>query len=400
MSEQRATSLGGSLAEPAVAMSRALTGLWSCIVTSYPIRTTAGAQPALRLLHAEPLDEPLDGGAGGPTLSPTMTLTAFYREYFRPVCLVGAAPRNTSQYDESLGLWHKCCAGSERRTSLGEAEPALDEIDDRRWAEFRAWLAARPGRAGGVVSANTVRKHLIAVDAVLQRAGPRSRGANPQGCDLLTDPPRAVKPAIVVDRRIKRFALEEISAWLAVCHLASSPRGAVEPRCWWESAVLLLYNTGLRIGELLAARCEWLVEDEDGQWLELPPTAVKGGQRGRRTYLNATARLVLRRLGADRERLLPFAHDPHYAQALRRKLLARSTIEPRRRYGFHGLRKAFASELTALSPSETAVKMALGHAGDVTLDYYQHRRVMIEAMDRLPQPVWRPDRDGQQRLLF
>lgn len=358
-------------------------------------------RPALRVFSVESAA----AFAEARGLWPGMTLPDFYGDFFRAVCLVGAKPRNVAQYDESIALWQKFTLELVSRKAL-PAEPSLEAIDDRLWALFREWLARRPGRSAPTLSANTVRKHLIAVDAVLKRAGPRSRDRNPQGRDLIADPPRAVKPAIVKNKQIKRFTIDEISAWLAVCHLARSPRiPDVEPRQWWQSAIVIAYNTGLRLGELLKAQFAWIVEDEDGQWLELPAWAAKGGQNGRRVYLNSQAKMAIRSVAGassleNRREILPFRQDLGYVQALRRKLLASSSIDPKRRFGFHALRKAFATELGRLSPSEAAVKMAMGHSGDVTLDFYQHRELMIDAMDRLPQPVWQPDRDGDQMLMF
>lgn len=395
MSDRRAALLGWSLAEPAVLTLLAQTGRRSCNVMS-SISSWAVDPPALRVLS-------IDGGGDFSEASglwPGMTLPKFYWDFFRQVCLVGAKPRNVGQYDESIALWKKFTLELVSRKAL-QSEPSLQAIDDRLWALFREWLARRPGRNAPTVSANTVRKHLIAVDAVLKRAGPRSRDRNPQGRDLISDPPRAVKPAIVKNKQIKRFTIDEISAWLAVCHQARSPKiPGLEPRQWWQAGIVLGYNTGLRLGELLKAQFEWIVQDEDGHWLELPAWAAKGGENGRRVYLNAQARMAIRSIAGERREILPFRHDLGYVQALRRKMLAESTIAAKRRYGFHALRKAFATELGRLSPNEAPVKMAMGHSGDVTLDFYQHRELMIEAMDKLPQPVWQPDRDGDQMLMF
>lgn len=389
MSDQRATSLEWSLAEPVERMLLAQSGLRSCnVMSSSGVSCRAGDRPALRVLSDETIGgSPFVDDRG---LWPGMPLSAFYWDFYRGVCLVGAKDRNVKQYDESIGLWVRLTG-----------DPSIDLIDDATWARFREALARRPGRGAKCISLNTVRKHLIAVDAVFKRTGPRSRDHNPQGRGLIADPPRAVKPGIVKNERIKRFTIDEISAWLAVCHTARSPKTpGIEPRQWWEGSVVLAYNTGLRLGELLKLQFLWIVEDEDGHWLELPAWAVKGGQNGRRVYLNVHARLAIRSIAGDRREILPFHHELGYVQALRRKMLAQSTIDAKRRFGFHALRKAFATELGRLSPSEAAVKMAMGHSGDVTLDFYQHRELMIEAMDKLPQPVWRPDRDGDQMLMF
>ncbi len=338
----------------------------------------------LRVFSGGDADSPDEHG-----LWPGMSLVAFYRAYVKQVCLLRARSRNVAQYEESLGLWESLTG-----------DPPLPQIDEFVCAEFVRGVALRPGRDAASLSDNTVRKHCIPVQYCLDRAGPYSRRSNPFGKGLLADPPLLPKPSIVTNDVTDNFLVAEISQWLAVCHQASTPQvKGVSPKDWWQSLILFDYNVGLRLETLLAARYDWLIEEDDGHWLQVPADAIKGKKRGRKFFVNAHALAAIESIRTDRELIFPWQHSANYLQAKRRELLAKTEIRKHRRFGFHGLRKALATELGKIS--EIASKMAMGHAGgDVTIGCYQHRVIYVEASKQLPQPVWSRDRNGSQRLLF
>jgi len=324
-----------------------------------------------------------------------MTLAEFYKAYVQPVCLVHAAKRNLDQYEQSLAYWVEFTG-----------DPPLSAIDDYTVSRFLQELKKLPGRGKRPLADNTVRKHCVHVQYVLDRAGPRSRH-NPQGQRLIDEVPILQKPSLVIDEVSDNFTLQEIAWWLEAAETAIAPvlRGC-SPGDFWRSLTLFTYNIGFRLQTLLALRWEWIYEEEFGRtrkWIKVPPEAIKK-KRGRSFYLNHAAGEALNLVRqvtpsqALAGRIFPWPHCESYLQASRRAMLAESKIPVSRHFGFHGLRKAFATELAQIN--DAAASMALGHSQrNVTRDHYLNKRVMAEAMDKLPQPKWTPPADPQLRLF-
>ncbi|HWB13313.1 MAG TPA: tyrosine-type recombinase/integrase [Pirellulales bacterium] len=342
--------------------------------------------PQLRLFHAP--------AEGEPQFSADFTLTEFYQAYVRPVCLVHAAERNLKQYEESLGYWAEFTG-----------DPPLRLIDDYTAALFLQEVKKLPGRGKRPLADNTVRKHCVHVQFVIDRAGPRSRH-NPQGKRLIDEVPLLQKPSLVIDEVSDNFTIPEIGAWLEACDGAIAPalRGC-SPADFWRALVLFTYNAGFRLQTLLALRWEWIYELQIGKtetWIQVPPAAIKK-KRGRPFYLTRGALEALelvRPVQAD-GRIFPWPHCEGYLQQQRREILSHSSITPSRHFGFHGLRKALSTELTAVCRgNDCAASMALGHSQrNTTRDHYLNPRVMAEAMDLLPQPKWTAPADPQLKLF-
>jgi integrase len=343
------------------------------------LRLFSGDGPG-RAAQAEPAD--------GEALSPGMTVSQFYFGYVRPIVLRerNAKPRNLQQYDGTVSYW-----------SRFTGDPPLESIEDRHKADFAARLWGLKGRRGGPISQNTVRKHMIHLQAVLDLAGPRSRSANPRGADLLVEAPYLHKPATLTTDVENAFTLAEVQQWLAACRGAKFPtesESGVPAPLWWQQLGIFLYNAGPRIGTAQELRFSWLERDELGAWFRAPEGAVKG-RRKLSIYVNPwalaaieTMRAALAAAGRGKQdRIFLWPHVFSWLNECRVRLLERSEIQPSRRFGFHALRKACATELGKMNFA--AAKLQLGHASkDVTLTNYTHRVVLVETANRLPQPDW------------
>lgn len=335
-----------------------------------------------------------DHGSPGPTAD--MTLEEFFGALVRPVRLGGSASRTIDEYVQSLRYWR----------TLTDNRP-LGQIDDLEGAAFLAGLRALPGRDSPTMGENTVRKHCTHVQMVLDMAGPKTRQRRQAAGLLPQGPPVLVKPAQVDADVDDNFSLAEVGWWLECMRHARRPKprdSGVEPATWWRSLGLLDYNTGLRIGTVLLLRREWLEEDELGHWFKIPPWAMKRRRRGFRCYLNAHALAALRAMGSvapdpGPESIFVWPHTINWLEDVLGQYLAKSRIAENRRFKFHALRKAFATELAKINGLIVPMAMAHSLGRNVTLGSYVHRKAMTEAMDRLPQPVWASEPDRQGRLF-
>lgn len=396
MSDQRAMSLGRSLAEPAALTLLAQSGAWSRnVMSSNGSLSSVGIGTQIKLWEPR-ADEP-DLWPGMLFSSAEPRRPGYYEFRFRPLKAETSEKRNIDQYDESVRLFREALSN-----------PTLVSLDGNDDAPriFRRWLAQRPGRGGGRLSPNTQRKHMTAVEAVLATAEAISK-RNPFGCGLISRAPHFEKPPTVVNPDIEPLSLDEISAWLAACERATTPRWCAHerhlPRLWNQSLIVFCYNSGLRIGEAIKVRRSWITERYGSKWLAMPAEACKHKRQGRLVSLNSAAFAAISAAPEYCEDVV--FHWPHGMGYLDEKLGELTDAAGIRRGRHtrklcHALRRACSTQLSSVASHYGFVRMHLGHR-DVTLDHYLERGpALAESVARLPQPVWRPDRDGDQMLMF
>lgn len=339
-------------------------------------------------------------------LSPSMTLSQFYKAFYRPVCLqaTGKSPRNVDQYNQSIGFWQRYGrnrVSGDEDAAIEPFEPSLDQINDFTIANFMTALMALPGkRKGEEISPNTIRKHCIHLQAVIDRAGPRGHVKRLRKAQsLIVEVPFFERP----EKREKEvdddFTLEEISRFLAACRHADVPRYLPDPKQrerFWLNLLVGSYNIGLRIGSVL--KCEWskLAQDHRGDWWIT--VQVKRGH-SRRFFVNQFALRAIenmRVITGGHPNIWHWPHKQNWLQVCRQRLLAESGIPPHRQLGFHALRKAMITHAAPIN--EMAASMQAGHKStSTTRESYTNKRAVGNTMQQLPQPKM-PD-DEQKRLF-
>lgn len=340
--------------------------------------------PALKLYSDDP------GSSQG--LSPYMTLSQFYYAFFRPVILTAhrAAKRNIDQYDQSIGYWVRFTG-----------DPPLKQIDDLTIALYMEQLNALPGKkAGAAISDNTVIKHCIHLQAVIDRAGPRGRTKNTRKAQkLIAEVPYFERPQPRVKEPEDDFTLEEITAFLRACRGCKTPSYLTTERereIWWRELLIGDFNLGVRIGSV--PLIEWArIRQERTGWYAT--VAVKG-RKEQKLYCNPAALQsfeYMRPITGHLEHVWHWPHGQHWLQTQRRRILAAADIPPERRLGFHALRKAMCTYAAEINPM--AATMQAGHRSEkTTRESYANRRIVASTMDQLPQPD-RPEDELQQRLF-
>lgn len=311
-------------------------------------------------------------------LSAEMTLPEFYSAYVHPVHRIGrgADPKTIDLDRAALKHWEELTSN-----------PSLKDISEFDTAEFVASVMECDGRHGNKMSPNTVRKHCIHLQFILDRAGPRSRTLR-NAARLIDEPPGFEKPKARKAARPALLSLNEIAAWIHVADHADTPNmDRVDAATWWKVLVLFAYNTGLRIDTVM--RLEWVMLDSAG-WLTVPPEIYKGHEHGGTFYVNQPARAALeliRPFGYDR--LFPWTGWPKsssWLQEQRRRLWRTAGIDwPGN--GFHGLRRALLTWISGRN--DLVARLVAGHSAgnDMLRGHYVDRKsVVSELLEQVPQP--------------
>jgi integrase len=141
---------------------------------------------------------------------------------------------------------------------------------------------------------------------------------------------------------------------------------------WWHSLHAVLWDTGERIGAVLAVRWEWI--DLHSRHLTIPAEARKGGQNDLQWELHPTTIALLLRIREPARKLVwPFPFDPSTLWNRYKRLLESAGLPSDRKHKFHCMRKSVASYFEAAGGNATAL---LSHSSrNVTIDSYIDLRV-------------------------
>ncbi len=199
-------------------------------------------------------------------------------------------------------------------------------------------------------------------------------------CRTFPDPARRKPP-------VDGFTLDELSKLLAACHAAAAPAALSHAarETWWQTLILVAYNTGLRIGSLMAL--EWEMLSDNSEWVRVP---VKGGDT-KSVFVNVHARAALNTMRALSEegskRIWYWPHNFEWLDEQRRRILQASGLPFERRLGFHAIRKAMCTEASRIDP--LAASMQAGHSDmRMTMQHYINPSRAATAVSELPQPKW------------
>lgn len=339
------------------------------------------AQDVLRIFDGRPTS----GGPG--RLTADLRLSEFVTLYYKPVHLVmrDARPRHLEEVDQSVKYWVRFTG-----------DPPLGAISVYHSRDFVVRLRELAGRNSQRLSANTVRKHCTAVQAILDLCGPADR-RHRDAVGILDSVPYLPRPRREDSSRVDQaFTFDEVQQLVDHAHVATLPAhlpctaGEYLARLY-----VLLFNTGVRIGGAMGAT--W--RHYHGTHLVLRARVAAKGFRDLRVELNDAARRVVEAMrGGDAERIFPWpAAWPASRHSLYKQHHAVCQCLPaERQFGFHAFRRLHTEMLDAINPA--AVQMALGWTtGRTANEFYRGRRLVASSVAQLP--ALRPASD-RQRLLF
>lgn len=287
-----------------------------------------------------------------------MKLREFYETTYRPLRLIGKSHGTLRQYDYAMTHWERLAG-----------DPPLSDVTDLSLAAVMSALLAR---GDGACTVNKTRRHLL---AVLRFAKKRKLLAEVPDVEPLPEP-----------KRIPRaWLLPEIEAILQAAGRLPGATCGLPTADWWKSLLLACYDSGGRVGAVIASSPKSL--DWNDGTLRLLPENQKDNEEQLIRLHPQTLDAIRRIAPIERPRIWPW---PYRREALYRgfrRIIKAAGVE----VGagpcslFHRLRRTNASYLKAGGGDPTA---QLGHSTPQVTARYLDPRICggPQAVDVLPRP--------------
>jgi len=274
-----------------------------------------------------------------------------------------------------------------RPLKRGRYRLRLERLTQHLASDFLNWLATAPSRSGDPLGQNTRRAIAVHLQPMLEMLGPWSR-RYPDAMQFWERVPYLKAPPAKRARVKDIWRLDEMGLLLDATYVTRRPE-------WWQSLIIFLYNTGLRIGSAMMARWENVDRNKPG-WLFLPGETMKNGEDHEIPLVDREGRWLpgreaIEAVRVDGEPLL-FGRDwPSCKSGMARtlgKIKAKSGIPLHRCDGraFHAFRGLCETEGAKIN--WPATELLLAHHGKIGIDCYADPELMYEVVSKFPQPRW------------
>lgn len=164
---------------------------------------------------------------------------------------------------------------------------------------------------------------------------------------------------------------EELNRILRVAKTQTHPVGEVSGKVWWTAMLLIILDTGERIGAVRNLPRSCLRDDH----ILVPAEIRKGKTRDRLYKVSQPTIEAIKKLTEEHSdpMLFPFPYSDTYLYRLYKKLLERAKLPTGRQNNFHMLRKSVASAVASVGGDATS---ALDHASPKTTKNYLDPRIV------------------------
>ncbi len=285
------------------------------------------------------------------------TVLEFYSGVFKPLKTLGLKRGTIVQYNTCVNHWSRFAG-----------DTPIAEVDDLLVAEFAGWILSFD-------VAPTVNKNLRHLRPILKLAHKKNVLSEVPEITMLPEdiePPRA-------------FLLEEIERMLAAAKSLPGCIAEVPAGDWWEAIILALYDSGGRIGAVLATKAG-NVDLTEG-WMLLSGASQKRGRGQMLRLHSSTIPATLRVLSPAAEHMWPWPWGREALYKHFRRILVKADVETWKGTGslFHRIRKSCASYAAAAGLDPV---FQMGHSSPAVTARYLDERIIgrTHAADVLPRP--------------
>lgn len=327
----------------------------------------AAGQPILprtsRVSRANP-QRPVDAAQPGTV---ARSLCRFFQDVYLPKRLAGKSPSTAEGYENSL----------RRLGEMLERPPTLDDLSDDTLEDLIVWGVTT--RKVANVTANGYARHILA----LWRFAYRKR--------LVDELPRDVEFLREYKANPECWSQEQLARLLRSCSAEPGRITGIPARLFWSALVLVIYDTGIRIGALLSLRSADL--DVETGWLRVPADVQKDKEAQTFRLHQETLALLRETDPAGRTLLFPWPWHSLSKSFYPRidAILKRAGLPHGKRDKFHKIRRTHATFYADVAGEDAAQKQ-LGHSSiQVTRNYIDISKLTgrEQPADVIARPDWR-----------
>lgn len=285
------------------------------------------------------------------------SLRSFYADQYEPLAL-RSRRRNTKRlYAATINSFERF---------LGRA-PNLHDLNDATVSKFAAH------RIDSGLSKYTVNKDLFNLLAIWRWA--HKKGHLKAWPDVALEKPPAKAPVA--------WMREELDALVAACRREEGHIGHYRAADFWTALVLLMWDTGERVGACLAL--DWSQVDLRRRWVRFDAEDRKGGQADNQLPIADDTAAALAKLKPFEGLVFRWPYTPTYIYQKYAAVLRRAGLPADRLHKFHCIRKSTASHYEAAGGNATEL---LGHSSRKVTKAYLDRRIVKpqSAIDKLFRP--------------
>lgn len=290
-------------------------------------------------------------------ISPSLSLTDFYRQQYEPLKLRSRSQRTRELYETTIRSLTRF---------LGRMPTLLDFSDDQI-NRYLSWFRALPRQPASV---NKERNNILA----MWRYAARKRLVEAWPDVDPDQEPKRIPLAWTQPECLRLFASIDQEQGL----IAGIPAST-----WWRALHFVGWDTGERIGALMGI--EWSDVDLPGAWIVCRAETRKGKREDRIYRLASDTVEILRSIRRPFTHIFEWPYHPNYLWSKYALILRRAGLPSDRRSKFHRLRRTVASNFEAAGGNATEL---LGHSRRSITERYLDPRIVThqQPADLLPRP--------------
>ena len=286
-----------------------------------------------------------------------LPLRSFYSDQYEPLALRSRRKNTKRLYVNTLNSFDRFL----NRSAI------LGDLNDATVSKFAAW------RIACGLSKYTVNKDLFNLLAIWRWA--HRKGYLKKWPDVQLEKPPVKAPVALLR--------DELDALVLSCQQEQERVGYVCGADFWTALVLLIWDTGERVGAVLAI--EWTQVDLRGCWVRFDADHRKGGAADNQLQIATDTAAALGKLKPREGVVFKWPYSPTYIYARYSKILERAGLPTNRLYKFHCIRKSTASHYEAAGGNATEL---LGHSSRKITKAYLDKRIVKpqSAVEKLFRP--------------
>jgi integrase len=313
----------------------------------------------------------------------SLSLREFFDSHYVPTYLTGTKPRTITAYIEAINHWTSIHGNTPiaaiTTKQLAAFKDALFKGTARRCLQrplFPEIDLSTPARA---LARATVNKHLRAIMAMLNKAGPPGY-RNRDALGLITSVPW-VRPMKTPKPNPRCISIEDLAAFYLAAEFAEFPKQ--NPKAWWQTLMIVAYTTAFRHAALMAI--EWANINLGQALIRLPADADKCVTE-RIKPLHHLAVLHLRKLRKSTVNYRVFEWSHGNKTFYRQWHDLQDAAGIKRHFTLHDIKRTTGSRLAEIS-SPWVVQQMLDHSSITTSQSYINATDQLRAaVEKLPIP--------------